>query len=56
MNVDLLLARLEQMRRDREERLCKINLAENKSHYLALRGEIVGLGDAITLIKEMYDV
>jgi len=54
MNVVLLLARLETQRRELEERLCKINLAENKNHYLALRGEISGLDRAIKIVRDMY--
>ena len=54
MNVVLLLARLETQRRELEERLCKVNLAENKNHYLMLRGEINGLDRAIKIVGDMY--
>jgi hypothetical protein len=54
MNVVLLLARLETQRRELEERLCKVNLAENKNHYLMIRGEISGLDRAIKIVGDMY--
>lgn len=53
-DIELLLARLQQQRRNVEERLCQIDLAENKNFYLALKGEIRGIDTAIQLIKDMY--
>jgi hypothetical protein len=67
MNVDLLLARLEERLREvkrfqslidlvNEETISSTRISTRKTSWMLCEGEIVSLTNTIELIKEMHDV
>jgi hypothetical protein len=67
MNVDLLLARLEERLRQvkyrqsqidivNEETISSTRISTRKTSWMLCEGEIVSLTNTIELIKEMHDV